>query len=108
ARYGLFVAPIAWNQGGAAAPALVVEQAGSLPHMAPDATAEAADVARIRAFRVRSGGKSYQVLRGDYHRHTEISGDGAGDGPLIDMFRYAMDGAAQDWMCAGDHDNGGG
>jgi hypothetical protein len=24
------------------------------------------------------------------------------------MFRYAMDGAAQDWMCAGDHDNGGG
>src|SRR5262249_58743041 len=66
------------------------------------------DIARRGASGVSAGGKTYQLLRGDSHRHTEISFDGAGDGPLIDMFRYAIDAAGQDWICAGDHDNGGG
>src|SRR5205814_6594465 len=34
--------------------------------------------------------------------------DGGGDGPLVGRFRYAIDAAAQDWICAGDHDSGNG
>jgi hypothetical protein len=47
-------------------------------------------------------------MRGDFHRHTEVSQDGASDGALEDMWRYAIDAAALDWMGDADHDNGGG
>ena len=53
-------------------------------------------------------GKELRLVRGEFHRHTEISGDGGGDGPLEDMWRYGMDVAAMDWLGCGDHDNGGG
>ncbi len=66
------------------------------------------DVKRIRAYRIETSGKKYQLLRGDFHRHTEISWDGAADGSLEDMFRYAIDAAALDWVGNGDHDNGAG
>jgi hypothetical protein len=69
---------------------------------------EAADVARMRAHRVAAGGKSYQLLRGEFHRHTEISPDGGGDGALEDLWRYALDCANLDWIGNGDHDNGNG
>lgn len=69
---------------------------------------EAEDVKRIRAYRIEAGGKKYQLLRGDFHRHTEISWDGGADGSLEDMFRYAIDAAALDWVGNGDHDNGAG
>ena len=68
---------------------------------------EAEDVARIRAHRVNAGGKTYQLLRGEFHRHTEISMDGAADGSLEDMWRYAIDAGRLDWIGCGDHDNGG-
>jgi hypothetical protein len=69
---------------------------------------EAADVARMRAYRIQAGGKTYRLLRGDHHRHTEISQDGGSDGALEDMWRYAIDAARFDWMGNNDHDNGGG
>jgi len=69
---------------------------------------EAAAVARARAARVTVGGKTLRLLRGEFHRHTEISQDGGNDGTLMDMWRYALDAAAQDWVGNGDHDNGGG
>ncbi len=69
---------------------------------------EAEDVKRIRAYRIEAGGKKYQLLRGEFHRHTEISWDGGADGSLEDMFRYAIDAAALDWIGNGDHDNGAG
>jgi hypothetical protein len=65
-------------------------------------------VERIKKYRVECGGKKYQLLRGEFHRHTEISWDGAPDGSLEDMFRYAIDAAGMDWIGNGDHDNGGG
>ena len=68
---------------------------------------EAEDVARIRGHRVEAGGKSYRLLRGEFHRHTEISMDGAADGALEDMWRYALDAGRLDWIGCGDHDNGG-
>jgi hypothetical protein len=67
---------------------------------------EAADIARVRNHRIQVGGKTYRPLRGDFHRHTEISFDGGGDGALEDMWRYAIDCAALDWIGNGDHDNG--
>ncbi len=70
--------------------------------------AERAEVAAMRAHRTTIDGKELRVLRGEFHRHTEISGDGGNDGPLEDMWRYAIDGAAMDWIGNGDHDNGNG
>lgn len=69
---------------------------------------EMADVKRIRDYRIEAAGKTYQLLRGDFHRHTEMSFDGGPDGSLEDMFRYAIDAANFDWVANTDHDNGGG
>jgi hypothetical protein len=63
---------------------------------------------RLRGYRVEAGGKKYQPLRGEFHRHTEISWDGGPDGSLEDMFRYAVDAIQFDWIGNGDHDSGGG
>ncbi|MBL9146963.1 MAG: DUF3604 domain-containing protein [Verrucomicrobiaceae bacterium] len=70
--------------------------------------AERAEVQAIRGYRIDLNGTKMQIVRGEFHRHTEISGDGAGDGPLEDMWRYALDAAAMDWLGNGDHDNGNG
>src|SRR5262249_22266509 len=63
-------------------------------------------VARIRAYKVEAGGKTYHIYRGDLHRHTDISQDGAGDGSLMDLHRYALDAAAMDFILVGDHNMG--
>ena len=70
--------------------------------------AERAQVAAIRGYRIHSAGKSYKVLRGDMHRHTELSHDGDGDGSLFDMYRYAIDAAALDFVLVADHQMGDG
>jgi hypothetical protein len=67
---------------------------------------EATDLARIRAYRYTIAGKTYRILRGDFHRHTELSGDGAGDGPLEDNYRYTLDAAAMDIGYVSDHQMG--
>jgi hypothetical protein len=85
-----------------------------VPHNAESKVAKASEVKereelqRIRNYRMEVGGKKYQLLRGEFHRHTEISWDGGADGSLEDMFRYALDVAALDWIGNGDHDNGAG
>ena len=40
------------------------------PPVHPD---EAADIVRMRGYRLAAGGKTYRLLRGDFHRHTELS-----------------------------------
>jgi hypothetical protein len=72
------------------------------------AKGEEALVKRMKDYRMEVGGSKYQLLRGEYHRHTEISWDGGPDGTLEDMFRYAIDSAGMDWIGNGDHDNGAG
>jgi hypothetical protein len=67
---------------------------------------EAADTRQIRAYRIALGGKQFRILRGDLHRHTELSGDGAGDGSLDDLYRYTLDAAAMDYAHVGDHQMG--
>jgi hypothetical protein len=70
-------------------------------------TTEAADVARVRGYRASVGGVEYRILRGDFHRHTEISGDGSGDGSVEDYFRYMLDAAQMDTGTITDHNAGG-
>jgi len=74
----------------------------------PDAAAapEAAAAVRSRSYRPTVSGQTYRLMRGDFHRHTEISFDGRNDGPLIDAYRYYIDAAALDWAGCCDHDNG--
>lgn len=68
---------------------------------------EERDTAAIRSFRIESGGESYRILRGDLHRHTDISSDGIGDGALIDFYRYALTAGQYDFMLVADHQFGG-
>ena len=69
---------------------------------------ERAEVERCRNWQIDYQGQPLHLVRGEFHRHTEISGDGGNDGPVEDMWRYAIDVAAMDWLGCGDHDNGGG
>ncbi len=68
---------------------------------------EAAAAAKLRNYRVDSPGSALHLVRGEFHRHSEISYDGALDGTLIDQWRYIIDAAALDWVGCCDHDNGG-
>ncbi len=68
---------------------------------------ERMEVEGMRQYRAEVNGDNLRILRGEFHRHTEISGDGGKDGPLEDMWRYAIDVAMFDWIGNGDHDNGG-
>jgi hypothetical protein len=92
---------------GAAAPAPVLA-AFTEPPVSPGFVHphEAADVSQIRAYRVQSGGRELRIMRGDFHRHTEISPDGAGDGSLEDYFRYMIDAALMDTGIVSDHNAG--
>jgi hypothetical protein len=89
-------APLRDGKPLAAAPAPV-----SNPH--PN---ENDDTRRARAYRYKLNGKEYRILRGDLHRHTELSNDGAGDGMLDDLYRYTLDAAAMDYAHVGDHQMG--
>jgi hypothetical protein len=68
---------------------------------------EQAAAAAIRGLRVPNGSASLRVVRGEFHRHSEVSMDGGADGSLIDQWRYAIDAAAMEWVGCCDHDNGG-
>lgn len=63
-------------------------------------------VRAIREYRAEIAGKTHRIARGEFHRHTELSGDGGGDGSIFDMWRYGLDMASLDWIGNGDHDNG--
>lgn len=67
---------------------------------------EAENVQRCREYRIRAGGKAYRLLRGEFHRHSEISAHRDWDGTLENVWRYGLDVAAMDWIGPGDHDYG--
>ena len=97
-------------RGGSVAPALKAARSTLKedPRPSPETVKEREEIARIRAYRTAATGADLRIIRGEFHRHTEISGDGGNDGPLEDMWRYAIDVAGMDWLGCGDHDNGGG
>lgn len=67
---------------------------------------ELAQVAMMRSYRTTVGDDTLRLMRGEFHRHTEISGDGARDGGIVDAWRYFIDAAYMDWAGCCDHDNG--
>lgn len=77
---------------------------GAAPVTEPN---EKEDVARVRAYRMNVNGTEYRILRGDFHRHTEISNDGSGDGSIEDYYRYNLDVASMDTGILTDHNMGG-
>jgi len=104
-RYEIFAAQ-ALAPAGSGSPVLsTFNDAGGQPQVVhPN---ERDDVQRIRAYRTTVTGTEYRILRGDFHRHTDISNDGAGDGSLEDYYRYNLDAAAMDTGIVADHNMGG-
>src|SRR5690348_17136601 len=74
----------------------------------PAVAPERQQIKLMRDYRVGLGSDRLQIMRGEFHRHTEISSDGGNDGPLIDAYRYMIDAASMDWGGCCDHDNGAG
>ncbi len=74
-----------------------------------DEAAERKHVAAAREYRVKVDGQTLQIVRGDLHRHTEMSWDvGPGnDGSYLDFYRYMIDVAAMDFGSLTDHQGGG-
>ena len=68
--------------------------------------AERKAVERLRAYRLRVGRAEFRIVRGDMHRHTDISWDGENDGSLLDAYRYALDASSLDFMAVTDHQAG--
>ena len=62
-------------------------------------------VARLRKARMGP----YRLIRGDSHRHTDLSSDirGVPDGSALDLYRYMLDAAHLDWGVQTDHQGGG-
>jgi len=72
------------------------------------AAAEEAAVKTMRDYRSDLNGQNLRIWRGEFHRHTEFSPDGMGDGGILDLWRYVLDAISFDWIGDGDHDYGNG
>jgi hypothetical protein len=99
---GVYANAIPAPEEPATAAVLAPADAGT-PQYAPDVARERRDLAMVRGHLLQVGGQTYKVYRGDLHRHTDISWDGSCDSSLTDMFRYAMDAAALDFIAPTDH-----
>lgn len=92
-------------------PTLAAYKAPAPPAGIPawNAAREAKQVAAIRAHRTKLGDQDCRIVRGDMHRHTEMSWDvGPGnDGSYLDFYRYMIDVAAFDFGGLTDHQGGG-
>lgn len=87
------------------APPAPVLKAVELPvPSAPEPAAkEVEDTKRIRDYRALVQGRAQRIVRGDTHRHTEVSWDGSGDGSMVDVWRYGIDAGALDFLEITDH-----
>jgi hypothetical protein len=54
-------------------------------------------------YTMTAAGKTYHLLMGDAHRHTDIRGHSGVDGSVLDTYRYAIDAAQLDWLGTSDH-----
>ena len=92
----------------AAAPTGRQAAAPAVAGLDPGGKAEQATVAAMRNYRLKTAGGTLRVLRGEFHRHSEISMDGGNDGTILDQYRYMIDASYMDWVGCCDHDNGAG
>ena len=74
----------------------------------PRDKAEMESVAMMRKYRLPVRDGKLMILRGEFHRHSEVSMDGGGDGSILDQYRYLIDDSYMDWAGCCDHDNGAG
>ncbi len=88
------------------APSWVPFESTATPNFRPTHPNEGSDLERIRQHRARVGDSDWKIVRGDLHRHTEISMDGATDGTLFDAYRYAINAAQLDFLGVSDHNYG--
>ena len=86
----------------------LVEPVAPSVQAAPGHADEPGDVAAIRNYRADVHGGEARIVRGDLHRHTELSWDAGGtiDGSLPDFYRYMIDAAAMDFGASTDHQGG--
>jgi len=70
---------------------------------------EPGDLRAVRSYRANVGNESLRIVRGDVHRHTELSPDQGGyeDGSLPEFYRYMIDAADMDFGASTDHQAGG-
>jgi len=106
----VFAGRIALDSTPSAGPKLVDWQPAAVAPVPPVHPNEAEDVRALRDYRLLLGGRTYRVVRGDLHRHSELSQDlgGSADGSLLDFYRYMLDAAAMDFGAITDHQMGGG
>ena len=90
---------------GAAAQAMALKPAAARTEPAPGYPAETAAIERLRQYRSPA---ALRIVRGEFHRHSDVSMDGGNDGSLLDQWRYIRDAGALDWVGCCDHDNGNG
>ena len=97
-------------EGAFRAPSLKPLDASPDTEVMPGHANEPHDVKAIRSYRSFVHGVEKRIVRGDFHRHTELSWDGGGriDGSLFDFYRYMIDAAAMDFGAVTDHQAGGG
>ncbi len=95
------------RQGEAVEPGLRELELGGV-EVKPWHPNEAADLDAIRGYRTTVHGRPVRIVRGDFHRHTELSWDGGGgnDGSLQEFYRYMIDAAAMDFGASTDHQGG--
>jgi len=69
---------------------------------------EPGDVKAVRSYVTVIAGRKHRLVRGDLHRHTELSWDisASSDGSLQDFYRYMLDVAAMDFGASTDHQGG--
>ena len=97
------------NAGSGAAPVLKPASTNEQVDVPADGHAnEAEDLKAIRSYTAPVGGKAHHIVRGDFHRHTELSWDGGGtaDGSLQDFYRYMIDAGSMDFGASTDHQGG--
>src|SRR5579872_172377 len=94
---GAPAAEVTWKSGGE-----------ETVHAKPVHPNEVGDVQAIRSYTAAVDGKKMHIVRGDFHRHTELSWDGGGtlDGNLQDFYRYMIDVASMDFGASTDHQGG--
>jgi hypothetical protein len=107
----VLVTTIAKPEDSVAAPMLAEYQQPAPPVDSQpwDVARDRAQVKAIRDHRAKIDGQEQRIVRGDLHRHTELSWDvGPGnDGSFLDFYRYMIDVAEMDFGALTDHQGGG-
>jgi hypothetical protein len=103
----LFANTITLPPAGGPVPVADAPLPDSAPIVASDKS-EMDTVTALRSARWKMKTGEMRMLRGEFHRHSEISMDGGTDGTLLDQWRYILDAASMEWSGCCDHDNGGG